>query len=59
MLLFTSLSLIGTGGMGYRLTALVACVFCLLGGVVFSRYRERDVFAVIGEPRADVDESAE
>ena len=50
MLAFTSVALIGTAGMGYRLTALVACVFCLLGGIVFSRYREREVFAIIGEP---------
>ncbi|MBO4365841.1 MAG: MFS transporter [Eggerthellaceae bacterium] len=50
MLAFTSVALIGTGGFGYRLTAAVACVFCLLGGLVFSRYRERDVFAIIGHP---------
>lgn len=49
MLAFTSLALIGSGGFGYRLTAAVACAFCLLGGMVFSRYREREVFAVIGK----------
>ena len=56
MLLFTSISLIGTGGMGYRLTALVACVFCLLGGLVFMRYREREVLGVIaaGDPESGV-----
>lgn len=47
MLAFTSIALIGANGFGYRLTAAVACVFCLLGGLVFSRYGERDVFAVI------------
>ena len=55
MLLFTSISLIGSGGMGYRLTAVVACVFCLLGGLVFMRYREKDVLSVIeaGDPLAN------
>jgi GPH family glycoside/pentoside/hexuronide:cation symporter len=48
MLLFTSIALIGTGGMGYRITALVAAVFCLLGGLVFMRYHESDIFKVIG-----------
>ena len=50
----TGLLLLDAGRVGPldRLTAAVACVFCLLGGLVFSRYRERDVFAVIGEPGA-------
>ena len=48
MLLFTSIALIGTGGMGYRITALVAAAFCLLGGLMFMRYRESDIFKVIG-----------
>jgi len=52
MLLFTSISLIGTGGAGYRLTALVACLFCLAGGLVFMRYREREVLGVIEAARA-------
>ena len=57
MLMFTSISLIGTGGMGYRLTALVACAFCLLGGLVFMRYREREVLGVIAsaDPEAGID----
>ncbi len=48
MLLFTSIALIGTGGMGYRLTAIIAAVFCLAGGLVFTRYHEKKVFEVIG-----------
>ena len=59
MLMFTSISLIGTGGMGYRLTALVACAFCLLGGLVFMRYKERDVLAIIGPDGADPNADAE
>ncbi len=47
MLAFTSIALIGTGGVGYRLTALFAALFCLLGGLVFSRYHEDKVFAII------------
>lgn len=54
MLAFTSVALIGSNGFGYRLTAALACVFCLLGGIVFSRYRERDVFAVIGGPQDEL-----
>lgn len=53
MLAFTSIALIGTNGFGYRLSAVVAAVFCLAGGLVFTRYREREVFAVI-----EADESA-
>lgn len=50
MLLFTSLSLVGgvggvAGQAGYRLTAVVAAAFCLAGGLVFTRYHERDVLA--------------
>lgn len=50
MLLFTSIALIGSNGAGYRLTALVAAVFCLMGGMVFKHYHEQAIFAVIGEP---------
>jgi len=49
MLAFTSIVLIGTGGFGYRLTAAVAAVLCLTGGLLFRRYHEKAVFAVIGE----------
>ena len=48
MLLFTSISLLGSGGFGYRLTAIVAAVFCLAGGLAFIRYHEKKVFGIIG-----------
>ena len=47
MAAFTSIALIGTGGFGYRLTALVAAVFCLCGGVVFMRYNEQKTMEII------------
>ena len=47
MILFSSLATVGTGGFGYRLTAMVALVFCLLGGLVFSRFDERRMLSVI------------
>ena len=49
MLLFTSVALVGSNGVGYRLTAAVAAVFCLAGGLMFTRYHENEVFAVLGE----------
>ena len=64
MLLFTSISLFGGNGIegtpiGYRVTAAVACAFCLLGGLVFMRYKERDVLAIIGPDGADPNADAE
>jgi GPH family glycoside/pentoside/hexuronide:cation symporter len=50
MILFTSIALVGTNGFGYRLTAVVATVLCLAGGLVFTRYHEGSVLASIGEP---------
>jgi GPH family glycoside/pentoside/hexuronide:cation symporter len=47
MILFTSISTVGAGGMGYRLTALVATIFCMLGGLVFTRYDERHTLDAI------------
>lgn len=47
MILFSSIATIGTGGLGYRVTAAVATLFCLLGGLVFLRYREEGVLKVI------------
>lgn len=47
MILFSSLSTIGTGGLGYRLTAAVALIFCLLGGLVFTRFDEHRMLEVI------------
>lgn len=41
MLLFTAISTIGsTAGTGYRMAAILAAVFCLLGGVIFLFYNE-------------------
>ena len=38
-------------GMGYRITALVATAFCLLGGLVFLRYDERGTIGSIESSR--------
>ena len=47
MILFSSIATMGAGGVGYRVTALVATAFCLVGGLVFLRYDERGVLKVI------------
>jgi GPH family glycoside/pentoside/hexuronide:cation symporter len=47
MILFSSIATMGSGGFGYRVTALVATAFCLLGGIVFLRYNEGGVLKVI------------
>ncbi|MDO4537909.1 MAG: MFS transporter [Coriobacteriales bacterium] len=52
MILFSSIATLGSGGMGYRITAVVATVFCLLGGLVFLRYREKNVLKTIGAATA-------
>ena len=57
MILFSSIATIGSGGFGYRVTAVVATLFCLMGGLVFLRYRERRVLDVIGA-RSVSDEEA-
>ena len=56
MILFSSIATIGTGGFGYRVTAVVATVFCLLGGLVFLRYREQRVLKVIGAEKEETGE---
>ena len=48
MVLFTSLSIVGVGGFGYRLTAIVAMGFCLAAAIIFTRYGEARVLRVIG-----------
>ena len=61
MLLFTSIALVNsdvkkgeTGyGLGYRLTAVIAAVLCLLGGLVFLKYDEKKVLKRIEEGRKD------
>ncbi len=47
MILFTSVSILGANGFGYRMTAVIATVFCLAGGLIFLRYDEKDVLATI------------
>ena len=55
MLLFTSIAVIGRSipegeawfGLGYRLTAFLAVILCLLGGAVFLRYNEKKVLEEI------------
>jgi GPH family glycoside/pentoside/hexuronide:cation symporter len=57
MLMFTSISIInkdipkGQSGyaLGYRMTAVVAAVLCLAGGLVFLKYNEKKVIAEIKE----------
>ncbi len=56
MLLFTSIATINRDiprgesgfGLGYRLTAVIAAVLCLAGGLVFFGYNEKKVIARIG-----------
>lgn len=48
MILFTSLSTAARGQMGYRLTAIVATIFCFVAGLVFTRYHEAKVLRTIG-----------
>ena len=50
MVVFTgiaAMSLADMPGMQYRVTAMVAFVFCLLGGIAFLRYHENDVLKTI------------
>ncbi len=56
MILFSSIATLGSGGFGYRVTAMVATAFCLLGGIVFMRYREMRVLGMIGGPRSGGEE---
>jgi GPH family glycoside/pentoside/hexuronide:cation symporter len=53
MLLFTSIKTINSDvpsgesgyGLGLRITAILATVLCLIGGLIFFRYNEKDVIA--------------
>jgi Na+/melibiose symporter-like transporter len=48
MLIFTAVSTIGTQtGMGYRIAAFGAALFCLLGGLIFAFYNERRINRLI------------
>ncbi len=49
MILFTSLALVGSASDGYRITAIVAAVLCLGGGLIFTRYNEKKVIASLSE----------
>ncbi|WP_418969226.1 MFS transporter [Alloscardovia omnicolens] len=48
MIIFTSVALIGNAGTGYRLTALIAALLCLGGGILFATYNEKSILAQIG-----------
>ena len=47
LLIFTSIAIIGKNGTGYRITAIVAAVLCLLGGIVLFSYDEKKVLSII------------
>ena len=48
MLIFTSVKIIGTNNLGLRLTALIACGFCLGGCFVLLKYNEKNIYKSIG-----------
>ena len=55
MLLFTAVSTIGVGsGLGYRLTAGGAAIFCLIGGVILAFYNEKEVTKIIQDNGAGI-----
>ena len=54
MLVFTGIIAMDIGDMKYRITAIVACAFCLLGALVFARYHEKVVLARIEEENRDL-----
>ena len=48
MIVVTSLAVVRQEtGFGYRLTAIVACASCVLGGLLLSRYNEKRIYAKI------------
>ena len=49
MVLFTSIKGIGENGFGLRLTAGVAAVLCLIGGIILALYNEKKVTDIIAE----------
>ncbi|MCI2047273.1 MAG: MFS transporter [Faecalibacterium sp.] len=49
MLIFTALAGIGQNGFGYRVSAVVAAVLCLAGGLVFLKYHEDTVARTIAK----------
>jgi len=52
LLIFTSLAIIGTNGFGYRLAAIVACILCVSGAIILSRYNENKTLLTIEDGRA-------
>jgi GPH family glycoside/pentoside/hexuronide:cation symporter len=49
MLIFTSIALIGKNGLGYRITAVIAAVLCMLGGIVLFSYNEKKILSIISK----------
>ena len=55
LLIFTSLAKVGTNGFGYRLSAIVAAVLCLAGGIVFFAYNEKATIATITKAKQETE----
>ncbi len=53
MVLFTSIKGIGENGFGLRLTAGVAAVLCLIGGIILALYNEKKVTDIIAEGKGE------
>ncbi len=49
MLLFTAVATIGLNGMGYRIAAGIAAVFCLGGGVILFAFNEKKINEIIND----------
>lgn len=47
LILFTSLAKIGANGFGYRVSAIVAAVLCLLGSFILMKYNEELIYSKI------------
>jgi len=58
MLIFTTVALIGRNGMGYRLSAVIAAVFCLIGGIALLGYNEKLVYSKIIRHEEKAEENA-
>lgn len=49
LLVFTGMATIGNNGQGYRIAAITAAVFCLVGGLALLAYNEKKVFNTINK----------
>lgn len=49
LLVFTGMARVGTDGQGYRIAAITAAVFCLIGGLTLLKYNEKKVFNTINK----------